>query len=396
MRIALVSDWFLPRTGGLELQVRDLGVQLVRRGHEVEIITATPGESLVDGIKIHRVDVGPLLPRFFFRGQERHELEPLHLWRLLGEWKRCWNRWLSEPLERLLREGRFDVVHGHSAYSPLALTACRLARQADIPSVLTEHSVSKGLGNVLLSLAERTWHWSAWPDVIAGVSSYIAEEMKAQTGRDVEILPNGIDPAEWTIQRKTGPAWVVSVMRLTPRKRGIDFVRSIPHVTRQLGWQMPPRFLLIGDGPERARIEREAIRLGVADQLELPGRLERNEVRELLAQSTLFALPTLKEALSIAVLEALSAGLPIVAMNHGGVGDIVRHHREGFLAGSHQEFCDYIAQLLSDEDLRREMASRAHESVMRFSWDVVIKKHIDTYERARAFRRNGFVLQHAS
>lgn len=396
MKIALVSDWFLPRIGGLELQLRDLAVQLARRGHEVEIITGTPGEEAVDGIKVHRVDVGPLVSRLFFRGQERHKLEPLQVWRLLREWKRCWSRWLAQPLHRILREGRFDVVHGHSAYSPLALTACRLAREAGIASVLTEHSVSKGLGGTLLRLAERTWHWSAWPDILVGVSSYIAAEMKTLTGREVEILLNGIDPAEWTMRSEGDPARVISVMRLTPRKRGIDFVRSIPHVTRRLGWRTPPRFTLIGDGPERGRIEREAVRLGVADQLELPGRLERDEVRQLLARSTVFALPTLKEALSIAVLEALSAGLPIVAMNHGGVSDIVQHGREGFLAGNHQEFCDYIARLLSDEGLRREMASRTRDSVARFSWDIVIKKHIDTYERARAFRRSGFALQYAS
>jgi glycosyltransferase involved in cell wall biosynthesis len=383
MRIALASDWFLPRVGGVELQMRDLALQLRSRGHEVEIITGTPGTPEVDGIKIHRVDMGPLLPRFFSRGQDMSPSVPLNFWTLLSDWKACWGRWLVNPLDRLMRERRFDVVHSHSAYSPLALAACWSARRARVPSVLSEHSVLKGAGRALLEAAERTWRWSTWPDVIAAVSNYVANEMRTQTGREVELLPNGINPDDWLKSCGPDTPRVISVMRLMPRKRGIDFVRSIPQVLDRLAWETPPRFTLVGDGPQRRRIEREAAYLGVTGNLEMTGRLERSQVRELLSQSTIFVLPTIKEALSIAVLEALSAGLPIVAMNHGGVGDIITHGREGFLANTHEEFCGYTAQLLSNPELRGRMAAVTRQAATRFSWDGIVNRHLDIYERAR-------------
>lgn len=396
MRVALVSDWFLPRTGGLELQMRDLALQLVRRGHQVEIITGTPGDSSIDGITVHRVDVGPLVPRLFFHGQELHQLERLSIWQLLSEWNACWNGWLIQPLERILTERRFDVVHGHSAYSPLALAACRLARKRQIPSLLSEHSVSKGLGSALLRTAESIWRWSSWPDIITGVSTYVANELKALTNRDIEILPNGVDPNEWVTNREPRLQRVVSVMRLTRRKRGIDIVRSIPKVNRLLRSNAPVPFMLVGDGPERPRIKRESMRLGLGNQLELPGRLDRSDIRLALADSSVFILPTVKEALSIAVLEALCAGLPIVAMRHGGVGDIVEHGREGFLAKNRNEFCHYIAQLLSNPGLRNAMAARTRASAARFSWDIVVEQHLEFYQRALKVSGKAPAPEHAS
>ncbi len=60
-KIAIISDWYLPRIGGLELHLRDLARELNLRGHEAHVITATPGARELDGIKVHRLDV-PLMP----------------------------------------------------------------------------------------------------------------------------------------------------------------------------------------------------------------------------------------------------------------------------------------------------------------------------------------------
>jgi glycosyltransferase involved in cell wall biosynthesis len=391
MKIALVSDWFVPRIGGLEHQMRDLARELAARGHDVEIITATPGAPVVEGVSVHRLDIGPVLSRIFANGQPSPRSQPLEIWSLVKHWRASWDRWLVGPLERLIGDGRFDVVHGHSAFSPLALAACWSARRAHVPSVLTEHSVLSGFGHVLLEAAERVWGWSAWPDVISAVSTYLAGEMRVRTKRDVEILPNGITPEQWTQTQDANPPRVVSVMRLTPRKRGIELVRSIPRVIAKLPSGSMPRFTLVGGGPEQSRIEQEAVRLGVRQHLELTGWLDRSEVRQVLSRSTIFVLPTIKEARSIATLEALSAGLPVVAMSHGGVGDIVRHGREGFLADTDDEFCNYIVRLLVDEPLRRRMADVTKQAAARFRWDGVIERHLEIYDLARA-RRHGELL----
>src|SRR5262249_20709371 len=143
-----------------------------------------------------------------------------------------------------------------------------------------------------------------------------------------------------------------------------------------------PIFTLVGDGPERAHVEREVARLGVADQVELTGFRPRHEIREILARSSLFILPTSKEALSIATLEARCCGLPVVAMNHGGVGDLIKNGREGFLAHTNREFIARIADVLRDEGLRQRMSQATKQSLDWFGWDSVIAQHMHVYRLA--------------
>jgi glycosyltransferase involved in cell wall biosynthesis len=372
MKIALVSDWFLPRVGGLELHMRDLARELQRCGHVVHVITVTPGASNVDGVPVHRLDL-PLVPSL----------------------QTIWGPRSVSTMRALVESERYDLIHGQSAFSPLAQVAMYVGRQLSVPTVLTEQSVLKGAGAVILSLAERLLRWSAWPDVITAVSTFVAGELERVIAQPVPVLPNGVRLAEWASKHdQTRELRVTSVMRLTPRKRPLDVVRAMPRVYERIGPSLRPRFTLIGDGPLRARVELEAKRLGVRDDLDLMGWQPRHEVRKQLERSSVFALPTRKEALSIATMEALACGLPVVAMGLGGVGDIVRHGREGFLARDDDQFVEAIAQLVVDEQLRRRMASQTRHAAARFAWDRVVQQHFDVYELAR--QRRGAVRLLAS
>ncbi len=361
MKIALASDWFLPRIGGLELQMRDLAVELTAAGHRVEVIAATEGPSEVMGVPVHRIDASPLIAY----GQL------------------SWRPRVARDVERVLAQGGFDVVHCHSALSPLSLMAVRAARRLGLPTVFTEHSVMHGAGGVILSGVNRLNGWSQWPDVMTGVSSVVARGLSDLFGREVHVLPNGVTPDAWVASdHSRDPVRVLSVMRLTSRKQPLDFVRAIPRVLEQMPAGAAPRFVLIGDGPQRLRVLLEAKRLGVSKHLEFRGQLDRSDVRDALAETSVFALPTEKEALSIASLEALSSGVPVVAMSHGGVGDIVTHGETGYLADDPGEFARYIARLAADAALRRSMAERGPSVAERFAWPRVVARHLEIYDMA--------------
>jgi len=364
-KIAIVSDWYLPRIGGLELHLRDLARELNARGHEAHVITATPGPDELDGVKVHRLDV-PLMPG----------LDTIRSRRAL------------RPLEALFTREQYDIVHAHTALSPLAIGATCVAKKLGIPSVMTEHSVLRGAGLALLSTLHKIWGWADWPDVLTAVSHYVAKDMRDVSGRkDVYVLPNGINPRDWRPHNppRAGeklPLRVTTVMRFTKRKRPHDVVRAIPKINALLPAGVRPLFTLVGDGPERARVEREVKRLGVGEQVELTGFRPRHEIREILARSSLFILPTSKEALSIATLEARSCGLPVVAMNHGGVGDLIKNGREGYLANTREEFIARIAEVVADERLRRRMSEATKRSLEWFAWDSVIGQHMHVYRLA--------------
>jgi glycosyltransferase involved in cell wall biosynthesis len=364
-KIAIVSDWYLPRIGGLELHLRDLARELNARGHDAHVITATPGPQELDGITVHRLDV-PLMPGLDTIRSKKALL----------------------PLEAIMRREQYDIVHSHTALSPLSIGASYVAKKLGIPSVMTEHSVLQGAGMALLSALHKIWGWAHWPDYLTAVSHYVAGDMRQVSGRkDVYVLPNGINPRDWKPHNPPAPGEklplrVTTVMRFTKRKKPQEVIRAIPKIHAKLPAELRPIFTLVGDGPERKSVEREIERLGIGDYVELTGFQPRHEIREILARSSLFILPTSKEALSIATLEARCCGLPVVAMNHGGVGDLIRHGREGFLANTREEFVDYIAEVVANEALRKRMSDATRRSLEWFAWDSVIGQHMHVYRMA--------------
>jgi glycosyltransferase involved in cell wall biosynthesis len=363
-KVALIADWYLPRIGGLELHLRDLARELNARGHEAHIICSTPGPPQNDGIRVHRLDV-PLMPGLRFIRSPRALV----------------------PLERILRQESFDIIHCQNAISPLCIGGLYLADKLGVPSVFTEQSVLRGAAVTLFRSIDRFYPWTRWATILTGVSSFVAEDIRQISGRDdVYVLHNGVNPQDWAVRgaraERRDRLRVTSVLRFTKRKRPMDIIRAIPLIHAQLPASVRPLFTLVGDGPERPKVEREARRLGVYEHVAFTGFRSGHEVREILSNSDVFVLPSIKEAHPRAVLEALSAGLPVVARTPNGVSDSVDHGREGFLARSLEELAGYIAQLAGDDALRARMAENAGKRLDRFSWDRVIPRHIELYRLA--------------
>jgi glycosyltransferase involved in cell wall biosynthesis len=364
-KIALVCDWYLPRIGGIEHQLRDLQCQLAVRGHDAQIITATPGPAEEGGGPVvHRLPVSRV-PR----------------------WHTVWNWRALHLLQRLLIRERFDVVHGHSLYSPLAVASTCLARTLGIPSVLTNHSL---LGRVLptllfplVAVAKRR----PAADIVTGVSRAVVGDLSKSLGRaDVCLIPNAVNLTDWAAHSTRSAAsthpQIVSVMRLTRRKRPLDLIRAIPRICARLPPRLWPRFTIVGDGSERPRAEHEVRRLGLADRVHFLGFRPREELKTILSQASIFVLPTVQEAFGMAVLEARCVGLPVVAMNHGGIGDILESGAGGFLTRTYDEFADRIADLVRDPSLRARLAGTGIATLARFGWDVVTEQYLDVYRRA--------------
>jgi glycosyltransferase involved in cell wall biosynthesis len=234
--------------------------------------------------------------------------------------------------------------------------------------------------------------WTQWPTRLTAVSRAACRIMRRLSGkRDVTVLPNGIDPDEWKIDTGADDSTraevrVTSVIRLNIKKCPQALLRAIPDVCRRLPSAHQPRFTLIGDGPCRARLMRQAERTGISDRVEFLGTLSRPAIREVFRHSDLFVLPTRNEAFGIAALEARAAGLPVVAMSGCGVSDLVEHGVQGLLAGNQPELVQHLVRLIADVELRRALAQRARLGVEQFDWDHVVQKHLNEYARAIAQR----------
>lgn len=369
MKVALVCDWYRPRIGGLELHLQDLARELTKRGHEVVVITSTPGADQVDGLPVRRIDA-PRLPGLDL-------LYTAQGVRRVGE---------------AISAARADVVHAHvSIVSPVALAGAAAAERQRLPSVVTFHSIvprtstlARGIGALLGAGRWRTRYTAVSRCVAGAVRSFAP-------GRSFAVLPNAIDVDAWRSDAAPDPRAelrLVTVMRLNAKKRPLALVGMM----RRLAWlhppALPPRLRVIGDGPQRPRLERAIARAGLAGRIELLGYCSRERIRDVFAESDAFVLPTVRESFGIAALEARCAGLPIVAMGASGVAEFIEHGRSGLLARNDAELAAHVALLARDRQLVERIATYNRRTRPPYDWAAIVDAHVAVYCEAIALREN--------
>jgi glycosyltransferase involved in cell wall biosynthesis len=140
--------------------------------------------------------------------------------------------------------------------------------------------------------------------------------------------------------------------------------------------------LIVGDGPDRAQVEAEIRRLGLAERVELAG--ERDDVPQLLAASDVFVLASRSEGLPVSVLEAMAAELPVAASAVGGLAELVDDGETGILvpAGDEVALAEALRRLVADPELRRKLgaAGRARAEA-EFDLAEFRRAHLELYHR---------------
>ncbi len=176
-----------------------------------------------------------------------------------------------------------------------------------------------------------------------------------------------------------GPPTILCVARLMAGKGVLELVRALPLVHRQISC----RVVLAGDGPERARIEELATELNVAEWVDLRGYVEGEELASLYRNAYVFALPTsLPEGFPVAILEAMSAGLPVVTTpSRGPLDHLVEGRHALFVQPSDTEtLAASLTRLLMDDELRRDMGEANRRKIREFDPDPVAEDYLSALE----------------
>ena len=196
------------------------------------------------------------------------------------------------------------------------------------------------------------------------------------------MIYNGIDTERFHPLEPAAPATaslgpIVTVGRLVAQKNHELFLRA----AQQLASEIPGlRFVIVGDGPLRAALAAQAVRLGIADQVVFAG--ERADVSELLRGASLFWLTSRWEGLPNVVLEALASGVPVVATDVGGTRELVRSGVDGFVVANedHDGFVRHSRELLNDAALRQRFREAARARAEEFSVGQMVGAFARLYE----------------
>lgn len=292
-------------------------------------------------------------------------------------------------LARLGRELAPDLFHLHTGRA--AWLGGLAARRAGVPAVVTrrmDRRVKRGWRTRLLyeSLTRR----------VAAISPAVAECLRegGVPASRIELIPSAVDlpaPARerGEVRRAEGAsedACVLLSLAALVRRKGLDvLLEALAQLDEPGEGGHRPLLWIAGDGPERADLEARARSLGLASQVRFLGR--RDDPADLLAACDVFVLPSRREGLGVAALEAMAAGRPVVASRVGGLGEAVVHEETGLLVTPEdpKTLADALARLLGDAALRDRLGAAGPARVGRAHGpEQMVASYVALYERVLA------------
>jgi glycosyltransferase involved in cell wall biosynthesis len=282
-------------------------------------------------------------------------------------------------VRRVIRARRVDIVHAHLSTSELLAA---LATPLGVPIIASRRGRTPGF-------EDRTWfrtvQWLTHRRVALMLTN--SDELASFTLRrdgsapPLAVIPNGVDLERFALAPLPLEPIVVMVANLIDYKRHDLFLRALAAVSTIIP---DARAILVGDGPERPALERLASELGVS--VEFAGRVA--DVRPFIERARVVALTSNHEGLPNALLEAMAMGRPVVARAVGGVGELVRDGREGWLTGSDVEtIADRLVRALTPGEGQTTMAAAARQRAEAYSWELVVRRTEDLYRRVAGGER---------
>ena len=352
MKIAFVYDLVYPHSkGGVEKRIWDLAHLLSARGHDVEIVGthswAGPADSAIDDIRLRGVAGST------------------------GIHTRSGRRSIAQGMKfaflssRALARSHYDIVEvqGMAPLSCLfALTICRLT--GTVP-IVTWYEVWREYWNDYLGPVGYVGRLVEWlvarlAPVNSAVSDLAASRLKMLGGRNISLIPIGIDVAAI---RSTTPAPeksdILYVGRLIADKN-LELLIDALALMKTRG--VEPRVSIVGEGPHRAALVHRASRQGLHN-IAFTGRIESHEqVLSMMKSSRAFAFPSTREGSGLAPPEAAACGLPVVAIAHenNATTELIEDGLNGVIsAASASDFAESLERLLGDVELRDRMGREA-------------------------------------
>ncbi|MEJ5225177.1 MAG: glycosyltransferase family 4 protein [Anaerolineales bacterium] len=372
MRILVLIHEYPPIGGGGGRVAQDVARGLAARGHAVCVLAphmrGLSFDSLDDGVRVMRV---PSLRRQAFVG----DILAMSGYLVAGFFAAL----------HLVRQFRPDVIHVHFAV-PAGVLAWVLSRLTGIPYVLTTH-----LGDVPGGVPEKTDRWFRWiypftpriwqdaADVIA-ISDFTQHLAQVHYPVPMRVIPNGVQssvqPADIHVQT---PPHIIFAGRFVPQKDPL-LIPDILYSLRDLLWHCT----LIGDGPLCDSVMQKTRRLGLQDRVTFTGWGSQNAVMEHLLAGDILLLPSRAEGIPMVGLQALAAGLAIVASPVGGVPELVQVGRNGFLhpPGDPEPFAHSLRTLISDAESLRRARLASLEISQRFDLTCVVTAYENALHEA--------------
>ncbi|MHA1407731.1 MAG: glycosyltransferase family 4 protein [Candidatus Heimdallarchaeaceae archaeon] len=381
--------------GGVELHATNLSKMLVKMGHKVTYLTgAIPNcknEKIIEGVKFKRVDFNSLIKKSF-QSQELSFRRQLFF--LLKS--------RSHETKKFMKENNFDIFHGH-VYSS-GLVALYLGKKNKSPVINTIHGSyykhwDKIKKNPLLVRFYRNMERRLAPYLVKksafqihtdyDFAKLVKKWAKPENRSKIVTILNGVDLDKFNpnvkpneeILEKEGPV-IMTTRRLVAKNGVLYLVRGFPKIVQK---HKNARLIIVGDGPEKTKIIQEIKKQKIEDKVLLVGMIPNDQIPAYLAASDIVVVPSIVEASSISVLEAMAMKKPVVASDIPGIWEITREGECCTLVPSMvpEEISKGILQLLKNKKVAEKLAENGYKEVVeKYSWQKKAKDIETIYIKA--------------
>ena len=370
MRIGIVC---YPTYGGSGVVATELGLALAAKGHQIHFITYKRPVRLThyqENVFFHEVNTEEY-PLFDYTPYDTT---------------------LTSKLVDVVKYEKLDLLHVH--YAIPHATVAYLSKQilADegiyIPVVTTLHGTDITLVGSDRSFAPVVAFSINQSDGVTAVSNHLrhqtCEQLKIK--KEIEVIYNFIDFARFSRLNKEhfrkaiapdGEKILVHISNFRKVKRIEDAIKTFEIVQKKV----PSKLLLVGDGPERPRLERMTRELGLYEHVRFLGK--QDAVEEILAVADLFLIPSSNESFGLAALEAMACEVPVISSNAGGLPEVNIHGVTGCVAdvGDYEAMAAHALMLLEDESLLKQYSHNALMQARKFDISIVLPQYEAYYEK---------------
>jgi len=370
MKIGIV---LYPTFGGSGVVATELGKALARRGHEIHFVSYNQPVrlgSFTQNIYYHEVIVSEY-PLFDYPPYETV---------------------LASKLVDVVKFEKLDLLHVH--YAIPHASAAYMAQQIlagegiHVPFITTLHGTDITLVGKDKSFAPAITFAINKSNAVTAVS----ESLKGDTfelfdiQNEVEVIPNFICPDHYLPKpekdfRKDYAPNGERIITHISNFRAVKRVEDVVRVFKRISEQVPAKLLLVGDGPDRRKVEELCRDLGTCSSTHIIGKLKKPE--EVLSISDLFVLPSEKESFGLAALEAMASGVPVISTNSGGLPELNVDGYSGFLSplADIDDMATNALKILVDDRTLNQFKANAKRRSLDFSIDKILPRYIDLYNR---------------
>lgn len=374
MRIARIIEYFPPHIGGMERHGLILSQEQMKLGHQVDIFIGYGGNPRSDLKEFPRSDLGIYKM-------------PLQFLPIYSKIRRLWfNFWAMRQIIKRHKKNPYDIIHLHGDF----IEACfggKLSKKLGIPSIITIHA---GLNKRLLKPKNAICFKNITK--IICVSNEIANDLNSigVPENKIVIISSGIYFIEFqnidegkiaALQNQYSKPIIISVGVLRPAKGFKYLLEAFGKIKEKF---FRATLVIIGEGPDRAKLEKQTKNI---TNINFLGRQDHSKIVEYLKVADIFVLSSIymegdREGTPTSIMEAMAAGLPVIATNVGGNQQLIKDGENGFLIESEnsEALAKAIEKIIRDSNLAKKMGEKNLEDIKQKDWPVITEKINEIYK----------------